>query len=106
MMKSCEMARGVPLSEEAVERGRRAQARYLEVFGDDDWLPNWLLRNDHSFGVDEIGMPFTPMGLARRSEEGLQKVLGMLDDLAKTTKPRWKQRLNGQNSSRRRRSVR
>jgi hypothetical protein len=82
---------GVPPGGE--ERIERLLARATEVFGDDDSQPVWWHRNDAALGRDEIGQYLTPVRLAAQSEEGLHRLLLVLDDLAQTVSPRWKPRL-------------
>ncbi len=89
-------------TEEAQARMAKARARHLEVFGDDDWKPSWFLRPDDALGSDRIGGSLTPEKLAAQSEEGLQRVLAMLDELAKTVVPAWKPKIQGQTRNRRR----
>lgn len=94
------------LSEEALERSRKAHARFIEVFGDDDWRPSWFLKRDGSLGHGKSGIPMSPSDLAASSEEGLQRVMAMLDELAKTETPKWKPKIQGQKRSSRHRSRR
>lgn len=95
-----------PLSKEALERSRKARDRFIEVFGDDDWRPSWFLKRDGSLGHGKSGIPMSPSDLAASSEEGFQRVMAMLDELAKTEIPKWKPKIAGQKRSGRHRSRR
>ncbi|HKY22034.1 MAG TPA: hypothetical protein VJM31_12525 [Vicinamibacterales bacterium] len=89
---------GVPLGGE--KRIARLIARATEVFGDDDSQPVWWHRNDAALGQDEIGQYLTPVRLAAQSEEGLQRLLLLLDDLAQKMSPRWKPKFGKRRSRR------
>jgi len=89
---------GVPPGGE--ERIERLLARATEVLGDDDSQPVWWHRNDTVLGRDEIGQSLTPVQLASQSEEGLQRLLVLLDELAQTVSPRWKPKLGRRRSRR------
>ena len=89
---------GVPPGGE--KRIGRLIARAIEVFGDDDSQPVWWHRNNEAMGRDEIGQYLTPVRLAAQSEEGLQRLLWLLDDLAQTVSPRWKPKVGKRRSRR------
>lgn len=97
---------GTALSPEARAREEKAKARAIEVFGDDDWKPVWWLKIEPALGRGDDGLSLTPCQLAAESEEGLQRVLALLDELAKTVTPVWKPKIPGQKRSGRHRSRR
>lgn len=89
------------LSEEALSRRAKAHARFIEVFGDDDCRPSWFLKPEEKLGTGSTG-PLTPAQLAAESEEGLQRVLELLDAFSKLVQPVWKTEIPGQKRSGRR----
>lgn len=82
---------GVPPGGEA--RIERLIARALEVFGDDDAEPVWWHHHNAALGFDLMGQTLTPVRLAAQSEEGLRRLLCLLDELAPTITLRWKPEL-------------
>ena len=90
-----------PYTTEGLARVDRLITRATEVFGDDDWQAVWWYQPDPKLGLDEIGATLTPARLAAQSEEGLQRLLVMLDELALTVTPKWKAPSRGRKSRRR-----
>lgn len=73
------------LPQEALDRQKTAEARWLEVLGDaqPEPLGGWIYRASHEFGPEWE----SPASFAARSEENLAKVLAKLEALSKLVQP-------------------
>ena len=96
-----QVAPPIPLPPGGEERVARLFARATEVFGDDDSQPAWRYRTDPALGRDDRGDAWTPARLAAESEDGLERLLAVLDELSKTVTPIWKVPIRGRKTRRR-----